>query len=362
MRSNLLRRCTQFSAVLLFFYIAGCSRTKVPPSHPSGGGGIQFWTSPGVAKPVPGFDEGSVIFGSFKGGTLLIWSDTDSVSGGFPISLPLAKADGTLEYYQSNRRIKYSCEYNVDSGSGNCTINEKTHDLQKGSVLLVSGTSAEVRVQQLSRDLNTLRDALGPKFDREKLIAFGKGDPDITKFFSSLPTVEPEGKDPEGGDRRKSYTLHRPQIEWSDHANVHVHFLQPARTSDENPFFVVWTDARLYAGSDGYPSANSNPLPNFLVKGHRNLRWGGKENGFDREVKYSFEINLSEKGQFAIEGKTYDFEKGALFLISGQDADVRVKQLSRDASKLPSDEAAVIAFGKADAEIDAFFAKKAKNK
>ena len=124
---------------------------------------------------------------------------------------------------------------------------------------------------------------------------------------------------------------------------------------------MVWTDARGYAGGGGYPSANNIPPRKYLVNGDRKLRWGGKDNDYDREVKYFFEIDLSEKGVLTIEGKTYDFAKGALFLISGQDGDVRVKQLSRDVSKMPSgDVGEVIAYGKADSEINAFFSKTAK--
>jgi hypothetical protein len=184
MRSSLLPNCTRLRIALLLVCVAGCAGRETPPSQPSEGG-IEFWSSSDRSKFVPGFDGGSIIFGSYKGGIVLIWSDTDSVHGGFLAGFPLAKADDTFEYRRSNRRIKCSCEFNVNSGSGHCTINDKTHDLQNGSLFLVSGASAEIRVKQLSRNLNAVRDALAPTFDREKLIVFGKSDPEITAFFSN---------------------------------------------------------------------------------------------------------------------------------------------------------------------------------
>jgi hypothetical protein len=184
MRSTLLPTCTRLRVALLLVCVAGCGGREAPQSQPSGG--ILSWSSADRSKFVPGLDAGSIVFGSYKDGVVLIWSDTDSVHGGFLSGFPLAKADDTFEYGQSNRRIKCSCEFNVASGSGHCTINETTHDLQNGSLFLVSGASAEIRVKQLSRNLNAVRDALAPTFDREKLIVFGKSDPEITAFFSNL--------------------------------------------------------------------------------------------------------------------------------------------------------------------------------
>ncbi len=187
--------------------------------------------------------------------------------------------------------------------------------------------------------------------------------PQSTVAQGTLPAGETKEKKPvEQGDIRNSFSLQRPQIEWSDHANVHLHFIQLRKTSAEKPFFMVWTDARLYAGGESYLSANNIPPPTNFVNGDRRLLYGGKGNDFDREIKYSYEVNTSEQGKFTIASQTYDFANGALFLISAQDGDVRVKQLSRDPSKLPSDEAEVIAFGKSDPDINAFFSQSARSK
>jgi hypothetical protein len=88
----------------------------------------------------------------------------------------------------------------------------------------------------------------------------------------------------------------------------------------------------------------------------------GTDNECDRETKCSFhlevldqkgQINDGQKGQLQIDGKTYDVGKGTLVLVAGRDGDVRVKLLPR--SKLPRDLEEVIALGKADADIKAFF-------
>jgi hypothetical protein len=99
-----------------------------------------------------------------------------------------------------------------------------------------------------------------------------------------------------------------------------------------------------------------------LVDGNLALRYGGQDNDYDREVKCSFEIKADEESQLKIDGKTYDSAKGALFLSSGEDGDVRVKQLSRDPATLPVDRNAVVAFANADPDIKEFVSKAAKSK
>lgn len=156
------------------------------------------------------------------------------------------------------------------------------------------------------------------------------------------PTVEPKAKDAHQASH--SFTLN-PQGTGAVQGNVHVHFLNPIFSADHEPFFVVWTDAAGYSAATFYQNDNQ---PRRSDTGETKLEYGK-----DRVVKFSFEITVAEKGRFKIDGKTYDFAKGALFLVAGKDGDVRVKLLNR--SKLPRDFNEVIAFGKADPDINAFF-------
>jgi hypothetical protein len=170
------------------------------------------------------------------------------------------------------------------------------------------------------------------------------------------PAVEPPRTDVDPGQSISLVHL------LGSEGNVHLYFLQRRPAAEEKPFFVVWTDARGYSGTRGYPSAQNIPPRKNLVEGDLTLRYGGKDNDYDREVKCSFAITLGEKGQFQLGGKTYDFEKGALFLIAGKDAEVCVKQLSRDPSRLPVDRASVVAVAKADPDIKEFLSTTAKPK
>lgn len=181
------------------------------------------------------------------------------------------------------------------------------------------------------------------------------------------PPVEPQGND---APRDQNFTLN-PTNTGAVYGNVHLyhvnHVNRPAAWDDE-PFFVVWTDARGYTSAAGINVSQGGSNKKASDPEERSfqvdltLGYGGKDNEYDRETKCSFlikvldqkgQINDGQKGQFQIDGKTYDVAKGRLVLIAGKDGDVRVKLLSR--SKLPRDLKEVIALGKADADIKAFF-------
>src|SRR5689334_17130647 len=49
--------------------------------------------------------------------------------------------------------------------------------------------------------------------------------------------------------------------------NVHIHYLTDRPASKDDPFFVIWSDADLYAGSCSYPSPQNNPPRTSLVVG-----------------------------------------------------------------------------------------------
>jgi hypothetical protein len=83
-----------------------------------------------------------------------------------------------------------------------------------------------------------------------------------------------------------------------------------------------------------------------------------------REVKVTYtSSDESHSGQVTIDDKHYDLANGSLFLVSGIGGGLRVKQLSRDLSKLRQplanptfDEKILISFGKNDPDIKTFFA------
>jgi hypothetical protein len=183
------------------------------------------------------------------------------------------------------------------------------------------------------------------------------------------PTVKPKAQDADR-EREHSFTLN-PTGAGAAGGNVHLyhvtHLNRPAAWDDQ-PFFVVWTDAKGYSSAAGIDVSHGGPDKKASDPEERSfhvnltLTYSGKDNEGDRETKCSFhlevldqkgQINDGQKGQLQIDGKTYDVGKGTLVLVAGRDGDVRVKLLPR--SKLPRDLEEVIALGKADADIKAFF-------
>ncbi len=126
-------------------------------------------------------------------------------------------------------------------------------------------------------------------------------------------------------------------------------------TLDSEPILIVWSDAP--SCSNGVGSAASG-----LMTPHGELIYRGRDMKPNREIAYFGEIHSRDKGQITINGESYDLARGALFLVSGMDGDVQVKQLSRDVSKLKLELDHLLAFGKADPEITGFFSKPANPK
>lgn len=173
----------------------------------------------------------------------------------------------------------------------------------------------------------------------------------------SAPAVASKGH--ESKRAGPSFSLERSEMPGAEQGNVHNHFVDRHPVPNETPFLAVWTDARSYSGGVSYPSANNIPLRKYLAAGNFKLRFGSKDNDVGDEVEYTFEITDGEKGQLTFNDKSYDFGKGALFLVSGQEGELRVQQLSRDSSKLPMERNAIVAFGNTDPDIKAFFSKSA---
>ena len=120
---------------------------------------------------------------------------------------------------------------------------------------------------------------------------------------------------------------------------------------------VVWSDAPLCSsiGSSG------NTIEGALVWGGKGtLVYRGTDGQLNREIAFSTEFQDAhevQKGQFTINGESYDLTNGGLFLVSGADGNVQVKQLNRDVSELRLTPHDLVAFGQADPEINGFFSK-----
>lgn len=126
-------------------------------------------------------------------------------------------------------------------------------------------------------------------------------------------------------------------------------------TLDHKPICVVWSDGR--SGSNGAGSSSSGP-----ITPHGKLIFSGSDTKPNREIEYSGKIHGSEKGELTINGTTYDLAKGGLFLVSGMDGNVRVKQLKSDMSELKFERNDLVVFCKANPDITDFFSKPAKPK
>ena len=123
----------------------------------------------------------------------------------------------------------------------------------------------------------------------------------------------------------------------------------PCITWNYKPALVIWSDAPKGTFDGNYKRRNQVPT------GKGVLIYRGTVNQPDLEVPISGEVENIGKGEFTINGETYDLAKGAVFLVSGVGGDLQVKQLSRDMNQLSLDPHELVAFGEADSEITRFF-------
>ena len=123
----------------------------------------------------------------------------------------------------------------------------------------------------------------------------------------------------------------------------------PCLTWNYKPALVIWSDAPKGTFDGNYKQRNQVPTGKGVLIYHGNV------NQTNREVPISGEVENIGKGQFTINGKTYDIAMGAVFLVSGVGRDLQVKQLSRDMNQLSLDPHELVAFGEADPEITGFF-------
>lgn len=132
----------------------------------------------------------------------------------------------------------------------------------------------------------------------------------------------------------------------------------PYFTWDGKTVVVVWSDA---------PCCNvissGNTIGGALVWGGKGtLVYRGKDQQLNREIAFSAEIQEAQKGQITISGEAYDLTRGGLFLVSGVDGNLQVKQLNRAVAELKLTPHDLVAFGQADPEIKEFFSKAFKPK
>lgn len=125
-------------------------------------------------------------------------------------------------------------------------------------------------------------------------------------------------------------------------------------TWHDKPILVVLSDAL----SSAWGSNTRSGMASF----HLNLFFRGRDKRPNREIAFFGEIQSGEKGQITIKGESYDLAKGCLFLVSSVGDDFHVKQMDKDVSELKLEKPDLVAFGKANPEIKAFFSGAAKPK
>jgi hypothetical protein len=160
--------------------VAGCGGTPESASSPAADTAVLgtlvpvTWTAPaGTKKPVPGIDHGTAYA---LGTTFVLWADR--VGGITVTSTSDAKGvqcHGSL-IGPGGRPVEFRCE-SRDRKTGQVAIDGTNYELAKGGFFAVFTRSDPVRVEQLKRDLTTL------KFDKDALAAFAREDADLAAFF-----------------------------------------------------------------------------------------------------------------------------------------------------------------------------------
>jgi hypothetical protein len=136
------------------------------------------WPAVRGKDPIPGIDYSSIACAFWRDGrtAVVVWSDVASSTD---------YSDGTMaggsvfNCYQSaaNGRVDCRC-VSSDGRTGTVTINEKSFDLARGALFLVSTANGQTRVLQLNRDLSQL--------DRSHITDLAKNDQEISGFFSKF--------------------------------------------------------------------------------------------------------------------------------------------------------------------------------
>jgi hypothetical protein len=115
----------------------------------------------------------------------------------------------------------------------------------------------------------------------------------------------------------------------------------------EGTAFVVWSDFDVGGGG-------SSSVGTHGAKGQGRLSSRDKH-----QVDFHFETRDGKTGPVLINRARYDLADGGLFLVSAEGDQIRVKQLQRDMRGLKFERESLGAFARGDADIVAFFARKA---
>ncbi len=109
---------------------------------------------------------------------------------------------------------------------------------------------------------------------------------------------------------------------------------------------MIWDDVD---GNHGYSGSGSTDDP--VYRGA-----GAVEAADGSGYTYELETTDGETVSFTLAGDSYDLANGALFLVTGQEGNIRVVQIERDFSALETTNAAVEALAASDEDIAAFVA------
>jgi hypothetical protein len=158
--------------------LIGCNRD---PNWP-GGVGNPVWDSSSGKPKIPGIDLASITCGIWNGGRLavVIWTDMSQGTSEF-LAPKTTKKEGFVfvGHHRSPDGRHADCRCATRDGiTGSVTINDQLFHLAEGRLFLVSTTSGETKVRQLSRDGLTL--------EAKDLMELANKDQEIKGFFTSF--------------------------------------------------------------------------------------------------------------------------------------------------------------------------------
>jgi hypothetical protein len=163
--------------------VPGCG----PKPAPEGGAPLNITVPAGVNASIswssgrpdarPGIDAAMVNSCTWGGApAFVLWTDLNNDASSS------AEEQGSFVYSGSQtapdgRKVRYRCRTR-DGRTGDVTIDDRTYDLAKGALFLVSAREPRTRVLQLQRDVRQLT------LSTAKLQQFARDDPEMVAFFA----------------------------------------------------------------------------------------------------------------------------------------------------------------------------------
>jgi hypothetical protein len=151
-----------FLAIALLLPASGCYRT----------------TPPGPDTAYGQFEGAGYLFYRWAQGLrIMIWHDATNAasSGSGSTSDPAYRVEGRA-LYEDGSELNWTIETR-DGQSAQFTLNGAGYDLSTGTLFLVKTSGGSTQVEQMRRDLS------GVQLERESILAFAQGDPDIARFI-----------------------------------------------------------------------------------------------------------------------------------------------------------------------------------